>query len=157
MVSGKFDKHRDGNRLTDFSSRTVLYTPFVPFIVLFCNVIIMRDPDDLARLDRFVKTLQKTVRYSEGSKASPLQFEVLFKAASRYLQIKGASDSCRPQMQELDAYIQAVTAIPAPGGSGGGWDVPIDEAMNLDGFGDVGAAHEWHLEEWLQHTRGTMD
>ncbi|KAH7354529.1 hypothetical protein B0T11DRAFT_260914, partial [Plectosphaerella cucumerina] len=137
-----------------YMSWIILYTPFVPFIVIFCNVVITRDPADLARLGRFVASLQRTSRYSEGSMALPRQFEVLFKAASRYLEIKAVSDSKHPQMDELDAYVQAVAAMPFQAGFGVGWGVHEHGATN--GFDAVDATHELDLEEWLENTRRSI-
>lgn len=68
------------------SSRTILFAPFVPFIVLFCQVIETRDKADLARLEAFVSSLQPYTASSEAVERLRRLFQVLHSVASQFVE-----------------------------------------------------------------------
>ncbi|KAM7205739.1 fungal-specific transcription factor domain containing protein [Naviculisporaceae sp. PSN 640] len=68
---------------------TILFAPFVPFIVLFCQVIETRDRADLARLQGFVVSIQSSSS-REGGVSEAVDrflrlFQVLYSVASHYV------------------------------------------------------------------------
>lgn len=90
---------------------TILFAPFVPFIVLFCQVIETRDRTDLARLQGFVVSIQSS-NTREGGVSEPVDrlcrlFQVLYSVASHYVESYYASGA-----QSSGEY--------HPGGMGGG-------------------------------------
>ncbi|KAK4221285.1 putative transcriptional regulatory protein [Podospora fimiseda] len=103
---------------------TILMAPFVPFIVIFCQVIETRDKEDLARLQAFVASLQIEASVTEAVEKLRRLFQVLYTVASRYVdshksgggnavdrgsQIQGGH-------QEVDAYL-ATLGFPQLGGN----------------------------------------
>jgi len=76
--------------------RTILFSPFVPFVVLFCQVIETRDRTDLSRLQAFVAST--TVSTPQGYPAnealakSHKLFQVLCNIATHYVDRQEASD-----------------------------------------------------------------
>ncbi|KAH8883201.1 hypothetical protein GQ53DRAFT_732750 [Thozetella sp. PMI_491] len=67
---------------------TILYNPFVPFIVLFCHVIETSDAEDLQRLANFIATLQPVLSMSEAIEKLHRLCQVLYKVAALYVEAK---------------------------------------------------------------------
>ncbi|KAL2158090.1 hypothetical protein VTH06DRAFT_4658 [Thermothelomyces fergusii] len=65
---------------------TILFAPFVPFIVIFCQVIETRDKTDLARLEAFVSSLQPYTASSEAVEKLRRLFQVLHSVASQFVE-----------------------------------------------------------------------
>lgn len=72
--------------------RTILFSPFVPFIVLFCQVIETRDQTDLTRLQAFVSSIirpENTLTSSEPETEAVTKlrklFQVLCHVAQHYI------------------------------------------------------------------------
>jgi hypothetical protein len=85
-----------------------LYSPFLPFIVVFCHVIEAGDPDDLSRLEAFVRSLETAQHYSEATAKMYYQCKALYDSALRYVEMSTSRGS---QLQdnsfdEFDAFIQ---------------------------------------------------
>ena len=98
--------------------RTVLFAPFIPFIVLFCQVIETRDQTDLARLHAFITSIQSAPSVSDAAAKMYRLFQVLYSVALRYIEIQSASPpTAQLQAQagaELDNYL-AVLGFPSSG------------------------------------------
>jgi hypothetical protein len=91
--------------------RTILYSPFLPFIVVFCHVIEVGDPDDLFRLEAFVRSLETAKQHSDATAKMYHQCKALYDAALRYAEMpaSGGSSGSQPQdngFDEFDAFIQ---------------------------------------------------
>ncbi|KAK4173353.1 putative transcriptional regulatory protein [Triangularia setosa] len=69
-----------------YMSWTILMAPFVPFIVLFCQVIETKDKDDLARLQAFVTSLQYESSVTDAVERFRRLFQVLVSVASHHVQ-----------------------------------------------------------------------
>ncbi len=76
---------------TELRDRIILYAPFVPFIVLFCQVIESKDTADLARLQAFVASLQIHSNISEPVEKLRRLFQVLYGVASQYVESQTGS------------------------------------------------------------------
>jgi hypothetical protein len=87
----------------------------MPFIVVFCHVIEVGDPSDLARLGGFVKSLETAQHHSDATAKMYRQSKLLYEAALQYTGIMAAKDSA-PQdnngLEEFDAYIQSLGMPP---------------------------------------------
>lgn len=95
--------------------------PFVPFIVLFCQVIETKDKDDLARLQAFATSLQYESSVTEAVERLRRLFQVLVSVASHHVQSPptsqiGQRTDLRPDLPkdthqahqaafEVDAYL----------------------------------------------------
>lgn len=92
------------------SYRTILFAPFVPFIVLFCQVIETQDREDLARLQSFVASLQLEIAVTEPIDKLRRLFQVLYNVASYYVESQtGARGEDQQQSNaEVDAYLAAL-------------------------------------------------
>jgi hypothetical protein len=69
-------------------SSTVLFSPFIPFIVLFCHTIETPDTEDLRRLEEFVVSLEPACAFSEPVSNLHRLSQVLFNVAIRYTESK---------------------------------------------------------------------
>ncbi|KAK1573909.1 fungal-specific transcription factor domain-containing protein [Colletotrichum navitas] len=89
---------------------TVLFSPFIPFIVLFCQVIETQDRDDLARLHSFVVFLQETATISDAAGRMSRLFQVLYSVALRFVEFRATTPQSRKTeaSAEMDAYLAAL-------------------------------------------------
>ncbi|EXF81720.1 fungal specific transcription factor [Colletotrichum fioriniae PJ7] len=111
---------------------TILFSPFVPFIVIFCQVIETSDTSDLARLQGFVASIQGAKEFTEASARLCRLFQVLYNVAFRYVEMRsqgsggggGSSGNNNNQQQqqqseeqgqEMDKYLTALGFPPASG------------------------------------------
>ncbi|KAK0671251.1 putative transcriptional regulatory protein [Cercophora samala] len=84
-------KSTDCGLFSTYMHWTILMAPFVPFIVLFCQVIETKDKDDLARLQAFVTSLQYESSVSEAVERLRRLFQVLVSVASHHIQFSSTS------------------------------------------------------------------
>ncbi len=94
--------------------RTILYSPFLPFIVVFCHVIEVGDLDDLSRLEAFVRSLETAKQHSDATAKMYHQCKALYDAALRYVEMT-ASRGWQPQsnsFDEFDTFIQTFGMSP---------------------------------------------
>ncbi|KAL2132145.1 hypothetical protein VTI74DRAFT_4151 [Chaetomium olivicolor] len=88
---------------------TILFAPFVPFIVLFCQVIETGDRTDLDRLGGFITSLQPHNTISEAVDKLCRLFQALYSVASQYVQSHaGAGEDDPQQSKEVDAWLAAM-------------------------------------------------
>lgn len=95
--------------------RTVLYNPFTPFIVIFCQVIEAVDPNDLALFDSFVQSLETARHHSEATTKVHRQSKLLYEAAAQYTGMVAAKNTPVNQcggFGELDACLQSLGMPP---------------------------------------------
>lgn len=100
--------------------RTVLFAPFTPFIVLFCQIIETRDQTDLARLHAFLTSIQKATTASDAAAKMFRLFQVLYSVALRYVEFHISAPQ-KEQVQasaELDNYLAALGFPSAAAGEG---------------------------------------
>ncbi|KAH8164700.1 hypothetical protein CIB48_g3538 [Xylaria polymorpha] len=100
---------------------TILYAPFIPFIVIFCLVIETSDATDLARLHAFVTSLETACDVSSSVRKLHQLCQVLYTVAELYVEAKAA----RPVGggSEFDVYLSQLGFMPvdeAAGGDDGG-------------------------------------
>ncbi|KAK8067525.1 hypothetical protein PG996_006637 [Apiospora saccharicola] len=100
---------------------TIFYTPFIPFIVIFCHVIETTDQTDLDRLHSFVASLEPVSQLSEPAARMQRLFQVLYNVALKYVDVKTSREQ-QSVGRELDTYLNALGYGPAPtyGGANGG-------------------------------------
>lgn len=105
--------------LTTCTSRTLLFSPFVPFIVLFCHIIEARDQTDLDRLGTFVASIQPASDISDAAAKLHRLFQVLHSVALRYVELHSSTpdDGQAEASGEIDRYLAAL-GIPSSTGQG---------------------------------------
>ncbi|ROT38994.1 fungal-specific transcription factor domain-containing protein [Sodiomyces alkalinus F11] len=89
---------------------TLLFSPFIPFIVIFCQVIETLDQADLARLHQFVTSIQSAPALSEAAAKMHRLFQVLYSVALRYVEFRIATPPAG-QLQasaEMEGYLAAL-------------------------------------------------
>ncbi|KAL5906764.1 hypothetical protein ACKVV1_011168 [Pyricularia oryzae] len=80
--------HESRDLATAYIHWTILYSPFIPFIVIFCHVIETSNLDDLARLTEFVKSLEVGRDISEPVGKLHRLCNALVNVATMYLETK---------------------------------------------------------------------
>lgn len=100
--------------------RTLLFAPFIPFIVMFCQVIETQDQNDLAHLHAFVTSIQKAPAVSEAAGKMHRLFQVLYSVALRYVEFRFSEPQERETQAsaEMDTYLAALGFPPAGLGDG---------------------------------------
>lgn len=68
--------------------RTIIYAPFIPFIVIFCHVIETSDPEDLRRLELFVQSFKGSCDVSPAVDKLYHLSRVLYNVALLYVEAK---------------------------------------------------------------------
>ncbi|KAL2796015.1 hypothetical protein BJX66DRAFT_336287 [Aspergillus keveii] len=110
---------------------SILFVPFVPFIVLFCHSIETGDVDDLSSMQAFVASIESACPHSPAIAKHHRLFQVFCTVATRYCELKARPVSLQPEQMELrmqlDAQLSTFGFIPQPHPS-----LPI-------GLGDVNA------------------
>ncbi|CCF46569.1 fungal specific transcription factor, partial [Colletotrichum higginsianum] len=85
---------------------TLLFTPFIPFIVIFCQVIQTQDKTDLDRLGAFVASIQPAATVSDAAGKLCRLFQVLHNVAARYVDRSGPYDDQTQATEEMDMYLR---------------------------------------------------
>ncbi|KAF5516928.1 putative transcriptional regulatory protein [Colletotrichum siamense] len=161
---------------------SLLFAPFVPYIVMFCHVIETQDKADLARLGDFSASIQIAAQISEAAFKAYHLFHTLHDIAVRYLELYAA----HPQNgqgkagPEMDWFLEALGIAPPGQENDGQWhlasDAPWFGTDLIDSMGAEGATvndatqrrpsatqplarvgNELELESWLQNNEAVME
>lgn len=103
-------------------SRSILHTPFIPLIVIFCAVIETADPTDLSRLQDFAASIQPLSNLSRSAEHFIQLAQVLSSIASRFVELRSAPTPLAQTGEEnqfnagfeVDAYLNALGLAPTP-------------------------------------------
>ncbi|EGU73781.1 hypothetical protein FOXB_15689 [Fusarium oxysporum f. sp. conglutinans Fo5176] len=90
----------------------ILYTPFVPFTVIFCHIIKSPDRSDLNLLQRFVQSLQSACELSDPITKFHAVCDTLFNVALRYIEVKTLHQR-RAVEETFDKYLNALGLMPS--------------------------------------------
>ncbi|KKK12214.1 hypothetical protein ARAM_002411 [Aspergillus rambellii] len=110
---------------------SILYAPFVPFIVLFCHIIEVSSWADLDRLDEFVTSLEPNCSLSAAIMNLHRLCHVLSNVARLYVEAKAQAQTQENQAlasvgHEFDTYLSALGLAPAmPDDSDTRWPAPV--------------------------------
>ncbi|KAI0903885.1 fungal-specific transcription factor domain protein [Ustulina deusta] len=128
---------------------TILYAPFIPFIVIFCLVIETSDREDLARLAAFVRSLEPACEVSSSVRKLHQLCQVLYNVAELYVEAKAAEGVG----SEFDAYLSQLGFMPVDVDGGGmmGVETGLDGDGNVQGVGEQmrAVAQTNQLEDWF--------
>lgn len=107
----------NGRSHLKFWNRAIFLSPFVPFIVIFCNAIATSNIQDLARLEAFVASLQPLCAFSQSIDRLHGLCSVLGTVARLYVQAetrsqRGEDTNLVSVGQEFDAYLGALGLAP---------------------------------------------
>ncbi|KAK1840417.1 fungal specific transcription factor domain-containing protein [Colletotrichum chrysophilum] len=161
---------------------SLLFAPFVPYIVMFCHVIETQDQTDLDRLGDFSCSIQNAAQVSEAAFKAFHLFHTLHGIAVRYLELCAAhpQNGQRKAGPEMDWFLEALGIAP-PGQENDGQrylasDAPwfgtdLIDSMEADGARDndttqrrtsttqplFRVGNEVELESWFQNNEAGMD
>ncbi|KAF6831151.1 fungal specific transcription factor domain-containing protein [Colletotrichum musicola] len=188
------ERHRDcvdimrrstDNYLPTYFQWTLLFAPFMPFVVMFCHVVETQDGMDLERLGDFVESIQTAAHVSDAASKAHRLFLALHGIAVRYIArirpVCAQDDGCDGEGHpEMDWFMTAL-GIPPPGHdterqqscpdpSFGHRDAAAHAAMPEGGAGSAGAqrrldagppmvrmGNEAELESWLCENEDLME
>jgi len=126
-----------------------LYTPFVPFIVIFCNTVETADTGDLSRLQSFVASLEPARSASQVVERFHGLFSVLYNIARRIVDMRATDTATRVQASHVLKQLGQGSSRTTHAQSSNAWSLPTAEPMNLEG-------QDW-TAEWLQDCQGMLD
>nr|RBR02749.1 hypothetical protein FVER53263_04892 [Fusarium verticillioides] len=157
---------------------TLLFAPFIPFIVVFCQVIETQDQTDLARLHSFCTSLETTIQLSDAAAKTYRLFQVLYTVALRYIEFRTSTPPADQTQAsaELNNYLAALGFPPAGLDNGvqqsahmdpsqaGAFSQPLGDMSMLDGAdGQRGAntmmwmGNTAQLGEWFNSSQQMME
>ncbi|KAJ0140495.1 Glycerophosphoinositol permease 1 [Fusarium oxysporum f. sp. albedinis] len=93
--------------MSDFVRRTIIYTPFVPLIVVFCNVIETSNPEDIRILGEFCESLKPLCGIFEAIQELHDLCQVLYNLAISYVEAKSQSQGGVDKMVEDGFDVQS--------------------------------------------------
>ncbi|KAI2602767.1 fungal-specific transcription factor domain-containing protein [Hypoxylon sp. NC1633] len=94
---------------------TILYAPFIPFIVIFCLVIETSSEEDLRRLAEFVQSLEAATDLSHSIAKLHRLCEVLYTVAQLYIEAKAQlpeDQDMVPVGNEFNMYLSQLGFMP---------------------------------------------
>ncbi|KAI1343461.1 fungal-specific transcription factor domain protein [Xylariaceae sp. FL0016] len=110
---------------------TILYAPFIPFIVIFCLVLESSDMTDLQRLADFVASLETASDISPSTAKLYQLCQALYNVASLYVEAKAQrpiDQGMVPVGNEFDMYLSQLGFMPIDETMGGtGLDMGVDD------------------------------
>ncbi|KAI0531635.1 fungal-specific transcription factor domain protein [Xylaria digitata] len=128
---------------------TILYAPFIPFIVIFCLVIETSDAEDLSRLRDFVCSLEPACEVSSSVRKLHQLCQVLYNVAELYVEAKAAEGVG----SEFDAYLSQLGFMPVDvdGTAMMGVQTDLDGGGGMQGAGEQmrAVAQTNQLEDWF--------
>ncbi|KAM0473748.1 hypothetical protein ACHAP7_008080 [Fusarium lateritium] len=118
---------------------TLLFAPFIPFIVVFCQVIETQDQTDLARLHSFCTSMETSIPLSDAAAKTHRLFQVLYTVALRYIEFRTISPPPEQTQAsaELNNYLAAL-GFPPAGINNGGPMNPDQTGAFSQPLGDMG-------------------
>ncbi|KAI1778847.1 fungal-specific transcription factor domain-containing protein [Hypoxylon cercidicola] len=119
---------------------TILYAPFIPFIVIFCLVIETSSAEDLGRLAVFVQSLETASPLSQSIFKLHQLCQVLYNIAQLYIEAKSqqpVDQDMVPVGNEFNMYLSQLGIM------------PTDESMGNFDVGESNMAQTSQLGDWF--------
>ncbi|ENH64121.1 Putative transcriptional regulatory protein C11D3.07c [Fusarium oxysporum f. sp. cubense race 1] len=148
---------------------TLLFAPFIPFIVIFCQVIETQDKEDLNRLRTFVASIQPAAAASSAATKLHRLFQVLYNVATRYVELSASRDVQPQDTEEMDTYLKLLGMQSSWGGDGNQQQGQgVDHDLDVTSGGDtntigpmlmnpmIRTGHGAQLEEWFYSNQALM-
>ncbi|KAK4869625.1 hypothetical protein LT330_006007 [Penicillium expansum] len=144
--------------LSTYVNWTILFTPFIPFTVIFCHTIETRDKEDLSRMYAFLKSIECACQHSNAIAKYHYLFGVLYSVALRYIELGLPSSPMEEEQlqlrSEVDAHLSALGLHPHATDLTGHTEEanfltssirPIEEAIEQN----HAEGNNWAQEQWL--------
>ncbi|KAJ5355961.1 hypothetical protein N7517_010570 [Penicillium concentricum] len=153
--------------LSAYINWTILFSPFVPFIVLFCHTIQTRDKEDLSRMRTFLESIKGACQHSDAIAKLHHLFGVFYSIALRYTEL-GLSSSPMEEEQlklrsEVDTHLSALGLRPDVAGH---YTERVDGLMSCPSVGTIeenqaSEGNNWapdpSLGRWFSFNQQMMD
>ncbi|KAL4758282.1 Zn(II)2Cys6 transcription factor [Aspergillus foveolatus] len=147
---------------------SILFVPFVPFIVLFCHVIETGSLQDLSQMQAFVTSMESVCPHSPAIAKHHHLFHVFCTVAKRYCDIMSTASSSEEQRRlrmEVDAQLSAFgLQSQLPAGISG--PIPDKRISSLEadtnwpggnlGDGTIYAADGFNLGDWFSFSQNIV-
>ncbi|KAH7142024.1 fungal-specific transcription factor domain-containing protein [Dactylonectria macrodidyma] len=135
--------------LPTYDHWTLLYAPFISFIVIFCQVIETQNKTDLAHLHTFVTSIQSALTVSDAASRMHRLFQVLHSVALRYVEFRICTPhGCQTQASaEMNTYLAALGFLVA--GLSEGQRAAANPMMTM--------GNETQLEDWFYSNQAIME
>ncbi|KIW29830.1 uncharacterized protein PV07_05617 [Cladophialophora immunda] len=136
---------------------TILYSPFTPFIVLFCHVIETSSVDDLQRLEQFTASLEPALSMSRGIEKLHRLCKILSQVAALYVEAKMPQQEDQDMTMvgnDFDMYLSQLGFIPQPQ-PGGESTISGAGEYGLEGSGAT-VNQQLGLGDWFSGNRYVM-
>lgn len=88
-----------------------MFTPFIPFIVLFCHTIETGDKEDLSRMHAFIKSIECTCQHSTAIAKHYRLFQMFHGAAVCYNELKSSPSSLQEEQVQLQTEVDAHLSV----------------------------------------------
>lgn len=144
---------------------TILYAPFVPFIVIFCHVIETSDKEDLRRLEEFVTSLQVSRAVSGAVDKLHRLCRIMCDVAALYVEAKEAENraadaNMTPLGNDFNMYLSQLGFMPPAqpsfdAGGGGGGDAGDMDSDVLNASYQAAQLGDWF--EGGRHMMGLLE
>ncbi|EFX04895.1 c6 zinc finger domain containing protein [Grosmannia clavigera kw1407] len=149
----------------------LLFSPFIPFIVLFCQVIETQDESDLVQMQAFVYSIQSATALSSEAGKMHLLFQALYNVASHYVEMSRTQMQAGQGLDYTQASVQMNDYLAALGFSNmasrvGGSDAQPAEEQPVPGdhtstVGSVppqdGGEMGWMMGGWLHDNQAMVE
>jgi len=140
---------------------TIMFVPFVPFIVIFCHVIETSDREDLQRLEQFADSLQVSRAVSGAVDKLHRLCRIMTDVAALYVEAKEkgnetADANMTPIGNDFNMYLSQLGFMPPaqPGFDSGGGDVVAGDEMDSE---MLNASYQSaQLGDWFEGGRHMM-
>ncbi|ETS82576.1 hypothetical protein PFICI_04452 [Pestalotiopsis fici W106-1] len=161
---------------------TLLFAPFIPFIVIFCQVIETRDQLDLERLHTFIESIKSDHTVSESATKINRLFQALYVIAHRYVDFRPADPKAHQTDDAMmETYLASMgfsTTAPQHDARHQRATEAFEETGNIAGHGSTGGGDMFannagggqrttnpimwlgngaQLEDWFYHNQAMMD
>ncbi|KFA67302.1 hypothetical protein S40285_03667 [Stachybotrys chlorohalonatus IBT 40285] len=165
-----FEAHRECMRISELSSNmkaayllwyqaqtlplTIIYTPFIPFIVIFCNVIETSNSDDICTLGEFCESLKPVCPTLEAVNKLHNLCLVLYNVAVTYVESKAQNPGC--QGMHVENEVSAHFKFPrGPLAFDSSCNHP--SAVAVDVLTSQAEGHASQLREWISGNTHMME
>ncbi|KAL4804935.1 hypothetical protein BDV18DRAFT_23166 [Aspergillus unguis] len=130
----------------------ILYSPFVPFIVLFCHIIEVSSWEDLDRLEEFVFSLKPNCSLSTAISKLHNLCQVLSNVARLYIEAKAQAQTQQDHDlssvgHEVDTYLSALGLAPPADVGDTRWPGSSHTELNYSDAHNIGPLPQGHMTQ----------
>ncbi|CAG7979764.1 unnamed protein product [Penicillium salamii] len=93
--------------LSTYVNWTILFTPFVPFIVLFCHAIETHDTEDLSRMQTFLESIRGACQHSDAIAKQHHLFSIFYNVALHYMHLSLPASPMEQEQIDLRSEVNA--------------------------------------------------